>query len=106
MYGYVFLAKNLVTGERWTGVNRAVTFDKHFLGDSDKVIDDVNRYGITKFEVSMLAPAESEETLNVLADKYAKQFPVEPTEKPAKKTRKKKQDDEPVEAVESEESEE
>ncbi len=70
MYGYVFLAKNLVTGRTWVGSNRAVTFDKKYFGDDDKVIDEINKYGISKFSVDMLAPAETEEALVALLAQY------------------------------------
>lgn len=97
MYGYVFLAKNHITGEQWVGINRAVAFNKHFFGDSDKVIDAVNKYGITKFSVDMLSPAESEEALIALEKAYKAKYevksisePEEPAPVNVKKSRKKK----------------
>lgn len=89
MYGYVFLAKNLVTGDVWVGINRSVAFSKTFFGDKDEIIDAVNRYGITKFTVEMIAPAESEETLLALERAYKAKYEspkkVEEVEAPVKR---------------------
>lgn len=86
MYGYVFLAKNLVTGRTWVGTNRSVAFDNKYFGDEDKVIDEINKYGISKFSVKMLAPAETENALAVLLSHYKAKFEQEValTEKDAK----------------------
>ena len=59
MFGYVFIATNSENGKKYIGKRYAVGFDRKYFGDDPKVMNDIEKYGVSAFSCKMLMPYES-----------------------------------------------
>lgn len=101
MLGYIFLVENAVTGRKYIGKNLSVSFNKHYFGDNQELLNDIRNLGESKFSIKMLKAVETVKECEpvyksilseygALTDKNFYNFTDEVTDKPKKRTRKKK----------------
>lgn len=112
MVGYVFITESSATNKKYIGKYLSVAFDKNYLGDNPKLLNDITKYGKEKFTVRMLRAAETvkdcEIAYNAMLTKYnalsdphfyncekkVAESKEEGEEAPVKRTRKKRTDEE------------
>lgn len=100
MYGYIFEVTNNKTGETYIGKRYAVSFDKHYLGETmiDKLAVDIEKYGRPAFSVKMLMPFDTPEAIDEVFASMQK--PVKaPKKQEEKKVEEPVVEEKPVEEV-------
>lgn len=109
MFGYTFETTNKKTGEKYIGKKYAVTFDKNYLGEDEKLAVAIEKYGRPSFEVKMIMPYESPEAVDAAFEELQKsrkpakkqaepkekepEVVAEPVKKPAKRKTKKTEEE-------------
>ncbi len=73
MYGYIYETKNKVNGKRYIG-QRKGEFTPKYLGSGLHLRSSINKYGVSKFEVKVIASAENREKLNQLEMKFIAEY--------------------------------
>lgn len=97
MVGYIFKVTNKRTGETFIGKNYSVAFNKNYVGE--EVEPEIQKYGISAFEVKMIMPYERIDQLDDAFEEMKKsQKKVvikeeEPVEEKPKKRRKKSEEE-------------
>lgn len=76
MIGYIFETTNTKTGQTYLGKHFSVKFDPNFLGDSEELAVDIEKYGRPVFKAKMIMPYESMKDIDTAFEAMTKE--VEP----------------------------
>lgn len=74
MYGYIYLTINNITGKKYIGKHRSISFDDSYKGSGKYLIKAFNKYGKENFTCSILCECDSLEELNIKEIEYIKNF--------------------------------
>jgi hypothetical protein len=74
MLGYIFMVENTTNNKKYIGKYLSVLFDRHYFGDNEKLLDDIDDIGEDKFKITMLSACEDikyvDAVYKAMLDKY------------------------------------